>query len=307
MWLFMKNKKKKKGAEKKSAPKNKKREIDLSEEYFIGVDNKKNNMPKKKIKPKKIKKLSKKQIQKRKLLIKAAGCTSLIAIILGGIIYIMLSPIFAIKTITVNTDGKLSEQEIISLSAITLNENTFKFTKKKIIQNIKENSYVDNVIIKRKLPNTLEITVKERTPSFIFLYGNAYVYINNQGYMLEISKDYEQYPIIEGIKTKEEDIKPGNRLCIEDIQNLSVVLNIMEMAKSEDLDKLITKIDISDKNNYKIIMDKEGKIVHLGDCSSLDQRMLWVKAILQKESGKSGDIIVNMNLNTNKPFFREKV
>lgn len=303
----MKNKKKKKGAEKKAAPKNKNRELDLSEEYFIGVDNQKNNISKKKIKQKKIKKLSKKQIQKRKFIIKAAGCTSLIAIILGGIIYIMLSPIFAIKTITVNTDGKLSEQEIISLSAVTLNENTFKFTKKKIIQNIKENSYVDNVVIKRKLPNTLEITVKERAPSFIFLYGNAYVYINNQGYMLEISKDYEQYPIIEGIKTKEEDIKPGNRLCIEDIQNLSVVLNIMEMAKSEDLDKLITKIDISDRNNYKIIMDNEGKTVHLGDCSSLDQRMLWVKAILQKESGKSGDIIVNMNLNTNKPFFREKV
>ena len=84
------------------------------------------------------------------------------ALLVGVIIYIMLSPIFAIKTIIVSTDGKLTEQEIIGLSSITLNENTFKFTKKQIIQNIKENSYVDSVSIERKLPDKIEINVKER-------------------------------------------------------------------------------------------------------------------------------------------------
>lgn len=301
----MKKNSKKSSNVKKAGQNNKKKNIDLNEEYFIGIENKNNKIPKKN--KKKVKKLSNKQIIRRKFIIKATGCITIMALLVGVIIYTMLSPIFAIKTIIVSTDGKLTEQEIIGLSSITLNENTFKFTKKQIIQNIKENSYVDSVSIERKLPDKIEINVKERTPRFIFLYGNAYVYINNQGYMLEISKDYNEYPIIEGFRTKEEDIKPGNRLCLEDLKDLSTILNIMEIAKTEELDKLITKIDLSDKNNYKIIMEKEDKTAHLGDCSSLDQRMLWIKAILQRESGKSGDIFVDMNLNTNKPFFREKV
>ena len=54
-------------------------------------------------------------------------------------------------------------------------------------------------------------------------------------------------------------------------------------------------------------MDLEEKTIYLGDCSSLDERMLWVKKILEKEKGIAGEIIVNMNLNQDKPFFRERV
>ena len=69
-------------------------------------------------KKKKIKKLTARQIKRRKFMFKLFKWTSLSAILIGSIIFIMLSPIFAIKKITINTDGKLTEQEIISLSAL---------------------------------------------------------------------------------------------------------------------------------------------------------------------------------------------
>ena len=308
--------KNKKGVAKKATPEaiKQKDNIFSEDEIIIGIpinQNKKAMVEKKKntpiVKKKKVKKLSKKQIQRRKVILKTVKWTSLFAIICGIIIYIMLSPIFAIKTITVNTDGKLTEQEIINLSSINLNENTFRFTKKQIEENIKENSYVDEVIIKRKLPDAIEITIKERVPKFIITYGNAYVYISNQGYMLEITKEFQEFPVLKGIQTTSEDIEVGKRLCNEDLQKLTNVLKIMEVAKTEKLDELISEIDISNPSNYKITLDKEEKIVYLGDCSSLDQRILWVKVMLQRESGKAGEIFVNMNLNLGNPFFRERV
>ena len=54
-------------------------------------------------------------------------------------------------------------------------------------------------------------------------------------------------------------------------------------------------------------MEEEDKTVHLGDCSMLDERILWVKTILKKEQGVPGEIFVNMNLNIENPFFRERV
>lgn len=303
-----------KGAVKKTAPRKNKNDKSFDDEYFIGMKkNNNNNYPavqqKKPLKKKnkKVKKLSAKQIKRRKLIFKIARWTTLFAILAGCIIYIMLSPIFAIKKITVSTDGKLTEQEIISLSAINLNENTFKYTKKQISENIKENSYVEEVELKRKLPDEIQITIKERFPKLMITYGNAYVYINNQGYMLEISKEYQELPILKGIKTTDEEIEVGKRLCNEDLQKLTTVFKIMEIAKSEGLLNLITQIDIEDVKDYKLIMDSEEKTIYLGDCSSLDERMLWVKTILEKEKGIAGEIIVNMNLNDDRPFFRERV
>ena len=302
-----KMKKNKFGAEKKSAPRNKKQKNSeiVNDDFFIGMEKNadKNYNPN----YKKTKKLSLKQIKRRKFLIKVAKWTTIFAILIGAIIYVLLSPLFAIKKINVNTDGKLNEQEIISLSAINLNENIFKYTKKQIKENIKENSYVEEVYIKRKLPDEIQITVKERFPKLMITYGNAYVYINNQGYILEISKEYQELPILKGIKTTDEEIEVGKRLCNEDLQKLTTVLKIMEVANSEGLLNLITYIDIENIQDYKFIMDSEEKTVYLGDCSSLDERMLWVKSILEKEKGIAGEIIVNMDLNIDKPFFRERV
>lgn len=313
------NQKNKKGAEKKSAPNNKKQRnngYSFDDEIIIGIPRRqettkkypsKKNKSYSKPKKKKVKKLSEQQIKRRKIIFKIVRWTSLIVCIIGITIYILMSPLFSVRKITVSTDGKLTDQEIISLAAINLNENTFKFTKKQIVNNIKENAYVDEVIFERKLPNEVQITIKERVPALMITYGNAYVYLNNQGYMLEISKEYQDLQILKGIKTSNEEIEVGKRLCNEDLEKLTTVLKIMEIAKNEEILDLITAIDISDSTNYKLIMEKEEKYVYLGDCSMLEERMLWVKTIMNNEKDIPGEIFVNMNLNIENPFFRERV
>lgn len=310
------NKKIKKGAEKKSASNRSNRDDLLEDETIIGIPRteedikpklKKENK-KSKMKKKKVKKLSKKQIKRRKVILKLIKWTCLIAIIFGVGLYIIMSPLFDVKKITVNTDGNINEQEIISLAAISLNENIFKFTKKQITSNIKENAYVDEVVIKRKLPDEVQITIKERIPTLMITYGNSYVYINSQGYMLEISSEYKNLPILIGIKTEDELVEPGKRLCNEDLQKLTTVLKIIEFSQNAEIYDLITAIDISNHNDYKIILDKEEKTIYLGDCSMLEERLIWARTILNKEKGVPGEIFVNMNINDSKdPYFRERV
>ena len=138
-------------------------------------------------------------------------------------------------------------------------------------------------------------------------YGNAYVYINNQGYILEISDEKAKLPVLKGYKTDEKDIVVGQRLCNEDLEMLSTVLKIMEVAQSEEIFDKITGIDIRNKSDYEIEMENEQKTAHLGDCSMLEERILWVKTILNETKDLQGEIFVNMNLNSDRPFFRERV
>ena len=39
----------------------------------------------------------------------------------------------------------------------------------------------------------------------------------------------------------------------------------------------------------------------------IDTKMLYIKAILDKESGNEGEIFVNMDLNNKNPYFKQKV
>lgn len=232
---------------------------------------------------------------------------AIILLIIVAVTFAMVSPLFNLQNITITGNEQISKEEITSLSGITLEENIFRINNLKLIENITQNAYINEVTIHKKLPNTIEISVIERKPSYMLQYGNGYVYLNNQGYMLEISSIKKALPIIIGTTTSKEDYKAGNRLNEEDLKKLSTVIKITNAAQNSEIANLITTIDITDTDNYTLYLETENKTVYLGDCSNLETRMLFVAAILEKEKDIKGEVFVNMNLNTDAPYFRESV
>lgn len=227
----------------------------------------------------------------------------LIGLIAGAIAFLMISPVFNIAEIEVANNQKLSDDTYISLSGITYGENIYRISKREVTEKIKENAYVESVEIKRNLPDKLTIEVKERTATYMIEVDGSYMYIDNQGYMLEISKEKLNVPILQGIETAEENIKVKNRLCDEDLEKLNKVLEIYQNATSTGINELITKIDISDKTNYKLILEKEKKTVHLGEADDLMNKFNWIKVTLETEKDKEGDIYANRDLDSQPVYF----
>lgn len=229
-----------------------------------------------------------------------------LAIIVFVAVIIGLSnvPLFNIKHIEVVGNNKLSEDKIIALSGINDSINLFKLDEGTIKNAIKENAYVENVEVNRKFPNKVVIDIKEREAKYMLQFADSYVYINNQGYMLEISNEKIEVPIIVGFTTDLSNIKPGNRIKVDDLQKMNMVIKIFETAKTSGIGHLITKIDISNSKNYTIGLESEGKTVYLGDCSDLNTRIIYLKAILDANQGRSGTVFLNVDLNTEKVYFR---
>ncbi len=241
-----------------------------------------------------------KQKSTKKVVLTIIKIIFIIALFTGIIIFIMTTSIFNVTKIEILGNYRVTKQRIESLSQINLNVNTYRYSKMQIAGYIKEEPYIESVQVKRKLPNTIRIEVKERMPNYIIMYSSSYVYIDNYGYILEISNEPLSLPIIEGYTTNQEKIVPGNRLEIEDLERLNTVLKITEaMQNTEILDKL-TSIDISDKNNYIIKMEKERKTVYLGDSSNINDRVLMLKEILIKEANFAGQVFMQ---DLNKIYF----
>lgn len=230
-----------------------------------------------------------------------------IIIVVGGSCFALMSPLFNIEKIVVEGNQKITSQEIISISKIKTNTNIFQTSKIQTINNIKENAYIDNVSIERNLPNKITIKITERTTTFLLTYGSGYVYIDNQGYELEISSNKLDLPILTGLKTNQSEYKVGDRLDTEDLVKLDTVIKIMDSAKVNSIDNLISSINIANEEEYILTMESQNKQVYLGKADNLETRMPILKKILSKEEGSAGIVFINMDVNNENPYFRENV
>ena len=252
--------------------------------------------------------ITEKQARQIKKVKKTLINVSLIILIITAITLFLLSPIFSIENISIKNNEKLSQEEIISLSQIEKGTNLFKIRNAEIKNNIKENAYVDEVKVNRILPNTIEITVTERQVAYLLEYGSSYAYIDEQGYILEISSENITDKIkIRGYKTTEDNIKPGNRLIKEDLNKLNDVAIITDTAKNSGINAQITSINIENQNEYSLYMESEKKTVHIGSISNLDTKMLYLQVMLEKEKDNEGEIFLNIDFKTKNPYFKEKV
>ena len=253
-----------------------------------------------------------KQQRKRNRLIKRikriVKFTLLLGIIIGAIVFATCSPIFNITDIEVLNNNRVSSETVISLSGINTNENIFRFIATKVSNNIKQNAYIEDVKIRRVLPNKVQIEVTEREPRFSIPVLGEFAYMSTQGYILEITQNELNLPIIYGLQTAEENITAGNRISKEDLESLEMILRIMNVMGDSGLSEKVTSIDISDKNDYSIYMQEERKTIHLGDGSNLSNKMLYVMAILEEEKDVAGEIFANGDLNSDfRVYFREEV
>ncbi|MCI8965688.1 MAG: FtsQ-type POTRA domain-containing protein [Clostridia bacterium] len=237
----------------------------------------------------------------------------LVLILIFIFVCLAISPIFNVEDIEVKGNSKVSSERIISVSEIKKYKNMFLFKKssatKKILQT---ESYIESVKIKRNIPNKITIYVEEREPILqIKLEDDTYVYVNNQGYVVQFSENkLDKVPVIKevetdliNLKTKENTI----RLNENDLNSIGIILKIMSIMKDYEIDSYIEGFDISNTDDLIIFLNQKNKKVHFGSCSDLNTRILYLKKILEDTKNEKGEIFINGNLNDDYIFFRKEV
>jgi len=228
----------------------------------------------------------------------------LVVIAIWGILHTKL---FSVKNIVVLNNNHLTKEEIISISGINQGDNIYKRSAKEIKKALFENAYIEDVTIKKKLPNTIEIDITERNINYMIQFSDTYVYLSNQGYMLEQTSEKANVPIIVGLSTDQNSVVIGGRLNNEDLSKMNRIIKICELAKVNELSEFISKIDISNEKNYVVEMESRGKVINFGDCSNysdLNTKMLYLTSILAVTDNSKEEIFLNVDLNTNKVYSR---
>lgn len=253
------------------------------------------------------KQTKKKPNNKKKSIIKRRIVAILLLVIFVGVLLglIIFSGLFNIKHITIRNNNKVSTEEILQNSHLVVGANMFKILNINIINGIKANPYIEDVKVTKRLNGEVIIDVQERVATFILAVNGEYAYINNQGYILEVSPVALELPALEGVETTE--IASGGRLNLEDLKKLDVVIQIMNAAEGNGIKEKISAIDISDSTNFVLKIPSENKTVDFGDGSNINVKILWIIDLMNnKEKGVPGTIVLNVP-NIKKVYFREQV
>ena len=288
----------------------------MDDEFIIGIERPEDEMPvKKKKATKKVASKKKNKVDKKSRNIeqqkeknkKPMIIISFLFVLIFIVLLLLFFPLFKIEKIEVKNNNRVSDEDIKKIGNFDSYKTIFWANNFNVSKALEKNAYIEKAKVHRKLPNTLEIEIQERIPRYMLQIADSYVYINNQGYLLEISTENIGLPIILGFKTDLSNVELGKRLDVEDLKRMDIIIKIMETAAINNIDSLITKIDISNEKNYTIIMETEEKTVYLGEATDLNTRMIYLTGILNREKGVAGEIFLNMNLNTEDAFFREKI
>lgn len=218
------------------------------------------------------------------------------------IAFLLTSSLFNIKTINVSGNMRVSQQEIIRLSGLNYQQNIFRINTKETMKGIFQNPYVKKIKIGRALPNVINIDIIERVPIVLVPYVGSYLYVDQEGIVLEINSSIKDFklPVVTGLKFS--TFKLGEELKVENKEQLSSMVMIINEITKTGINQEISEINTADTLNIKLIT-KNGIKINLGDASNIEKKIPMAKAILQDLNKKNLKGTVEMG-NKGNPFFR---
>ena len=197
-------------------------------------------------------KKAKKQIINKNLVI----FTIILGIFLGLLFFL---PVFNVTEINVTNNKKTSRTDIIDASGIQVGNNIFRIVGPITKGKIETLPYVKSAEVIKMYPSTINISVEEREIKYILSIDNSYLYIDDQGYILEKSNiKVDGKLLIKDMELDETETTPGNRLSEHNLVKLNDISNILEEAKlyytdeakTTTINSIINEITI---DNYEYI------------------------------------------------------
>lgn len=139
---------------------------------------------------KSVKKVNRKVVKKKKS--KRAFVIVLLFLILGlaiiTLVYLFTNSKFNITSIEIKNNSYYTKDEIRKATKINNGTNIFRVTKGRVLNNLQQLPYIQNITISRNLPNKIIINVKERNSIYLAYNKDMreYVRLSDEGVILEI-------------------------------------------------------------------------------------------------------------------------
>ena len=129
-----------------------------------------------------------------------------------------------------------------------------------------------------KLPHTMKITIKERKARGYVPYMGSYLYIDEEGRVLEVAGSCrDALPLVKGLKF--DSFTEGEILPVQNTDALAVILEISQLMEKYELLDEVVEIDVSKpKDIYAYVNQVQ---IHLGNMTNGDMKIQYMQQIVK--------------------------
>lgn len=247
---------------------------------------------------------------------------ALIIILVGVIVFfiVVLSPAFAVQNINIQGSEYYAAEEIRQYlsylqgkngNILLLDNTTFSqgggVFDRHLIEVEKQLLFEFPLIKKASIvysaPNTINVTLEDRTPVMMVDYCGTYIYVDTQGYVLSVNSDgnTNNLPIVQGLDI--DKYKVGTPLTMVADEKIDAAIKLCMIISELSLNDYIDIIDVSDYNEVRMFC-APSLAIEFGNLNNLRFRMSILKSVF--ETGKDGNSNGTIDMTGgNSPVYRE--
>ena len=188
------------------------------------------------------------------------------AAVLGVFVYV---PFFTLNEIRLEGAKYLTEEDILRIGNIYMGEQLFRLETDVVQSRLSKDLRIEEVSVRRKLPHTLEIKIKERRPLATIICDYGYLDLDHDGTILDSYKTIKtmQIPMITGASVRD--------LYIGDAVNDEIVKRILDFLQrlNEDTLNKLSEIAIVEADYIVMYTATERAVqIRIGKLERLDEK-----------------------------------
>ncbi len=148
-----------------------------------------------------------------------------IIVIIAAAVAFGRSPYFDIDEIQIKGNSYYTDEQIIQMADAKTGVNTFSAGLDNMRSLLCSDAYIASAEVKRKLPNVIEIAVRERVETAAVYYEKNYYVVDSSGYILRITADRPDVTRIIGLTVK--NGAEGEALEVKESSMLTAALDML--------------------------------------------------------------------------------
>jgi len=215
--------------------------------------------------------------------------------IVGIVVY---SPLFVLREIHVNGSRYLSREDVLKIAGIYQGEPLFKLETDEVTKRLLQDLRIEEAAVRRHLPSTLDITLKERLPVATVACEYGYLDIDRQGKVIDSYRTLKNMPIpmVTGIYVR--DLYIGDDVKDETVKGILRFLQQLDEASLNQISEVAIVAP-----DYLVAYTTKSIPIRLGSMDRMEEKAKLTEEFL-KDLSSTPHTVEYVDFNYTTPFIK---
>lgn len=217
---------------------------------------------------------------KAKAMLLTLAAVAVLSIIFG----VVQHKVFVVRNVVIEGGDEISREDVIRASKIEFGGRMKRVDADAIRKNLESTGLYVLEGMGTKYPNTVILSVRQRTKDGVILNGGHYLTMDSDGYVIEAASSMPEEGGIYIYGLNVLGYRIGGRVMAEE-NALDAMKSVLDAARAQNARQYISDLNVADVRNLTLTT-RTGIRVELGDQSNMNDKMLWLCSAVSDLEGR---------------------